>query len=417
MNRPDRIDLAPYYMSGYMLHKGQGHSLYKYKEQEFYLNKLFFKYSINKAHIPINTLTVQDKQVVESTKIARSYYYYPPNGLWLAWLWSLGSSLYSYLFLNFLSLSLLGLALFLGLKNIKNKFVLSIFLLSILCFQPFNHNVMHGQLSLFIALCFYFYYYFQKKQQNLLAGIFLSFTLLKPQLGLPLVLVVCLLKHYKVLFYFLISALVQFIIGLYLIGVEGYKDYFLAMFQLMGLYQSTLFVPIPSMPIYALQDLIISFFNPRGICLMKIKNLSSQITVLCQFAVLAFMLKLGFETLKNVDEKYSKIYKIALLSLLSLLLCNYHHAHDHNLFLIVVLILCDLGEAARDKVLLWFSFVGSILPSILVFIVGNTTLAYEYHFHTLWIVLLMSILGLIICKKQLLVSNNKLLNSSSEVST
>ena len=303
--------------------------------------------------------------------------------------------------INGISVLLLLLALFVTYKHINSFFNLCVLVSALLLSQAFNHNILHAQLSLLVTLAFYFYFYFTQKQQYKLAGLSLALTLLKPQLGLPLLCIPLLLKQHKTFLYALASIFLFYLLGYILIGIEGYKDYGLTILQLLKLTNLNHYVPELSEPVYPVQDLMY-LFSSRNVCDLNMTTIVKFAATIPQCLGLFGMLYLAHKKITNMTQTDELIYKTAVLALMSMFVFQYHHSHDFNLLFVCTLILLSIRHLRSHSTIVFFAIICSLIPSILVFFMGTANLPYNNH-----IVLLLSIVALLLYPKTLPISSSK----------
>jgi len=309
-------DLLPYYNAGYIIKKGEGSKVYNYQFQKESFLELHTKYI--KGSPPPET----------------GYFYNPPNSLIFVYFLSLVSPLSAWLIIKLISLSIVGFSVYSAIpkKDGKNTWIYTtILLLGLMYFSPLLINLRNGQFSLLIACSFYFYWYFSKYSQlqykEILAGFFLSLTLIKPQIGIPLLLIPLWLQQWRILFFCICSTFIFFLSGIFLIGIEGFKTYLFSTLELIGLQKANLKVPIPGGP-----ECLAGQLQALKISSTLIPKITNLFNIIC--------LALIFFTMKDKSKNHFPIeYKVFIIGSLSLFLGSYHTDNDYCLIIALILIL------------------------------------------------------------------------------
>ncbi|MDX1920757.1 MAG: glycosyltransferase 87 family protein [Candidatus Caenarcaniphilales bacterium] len=388
-HRPQRLDISAYFNVTQILKKGFGKRLYDYRFQDLHSKDLFKHYLSNSLE-PFTgnkflKFTNNDLKLLEDRSTLAGNFYYPPQASLFGLLLAPLSLLNLYILLNAFSVGVLLLAIFLVFKKYNlSKFWIVLFVASLLCFQPWNHALFHGQISVLICSCFFFYYFFHERQRPIQSGIFLALSLLKPQLGIGLFLITLLQKDFKAVFYGLLFTLGLLGLSLPIIGFEGVKDYFLAFLQLSNIFKIGLWAPRPVEPIYPVLDWTLLFFTNVSACGLWVAKLSKILTISVSLCALGSMIWIASkEQCRQVNP-----LRFALLTLLSFFLFQYHHTHEYSLIVFCLLVAMLCNEGGAKKIILWFSFFCSFLPVLLELMFGAEALVYVYHLHVLWIVAL-----------------------------
>lgn len=400
-NRPDRMDLSVYYNVAQILKEGSGHKLYNYDFQKQHNKKLFQQYLKGEQKDKVAQkskphFTPEDLKVLKSKKVEAGYFYYSPQVLPFLFLLSPLSVMALYSFINFFTFLVLGIIIYLSVKDKKfpTELIL-LFISSILLFQPFLHNFFHSQISFLICSCFFFYYFFHNRKQAIFSGLFLALALIKPQLGLCLLLLSFLKRDYKAIKFFCFYTFLFLLFSFPLLGFEGFKDYLFSLLSLTKFANINSFVnvsvPLPVEPVYPLEDMFFSFGRFANNCSVNAIQLVRSLTFILSLVaifLIYFFLKPG----KNNEEPI----KFAIASLLSLFIFQYHHVHDYNLILIAILIASLSEREAAKNCILWFIVVCSLLTFLLDVNFGASNLINHYHFHSFWLLNILTILFLYI---------------------
>jgi hypothetical protein len=370
-HRPDTIDVGSYYIAGHILKDGNGHKIYDYNFQEKYLlNDLlpyFNKFKEFKGTIPSYIFAEHIKAFKQSNGLFAYFYYYPPNSLPALYALSWLPLNVLYLCINFLSLIMLLGAFFLSTKKYwneqKNRNFLYVLFAGIIVFSPTLCNFLNAQLALISSLAFYFYYYFSKQKKFFLAGLFLSITLIKPQIGLPLVLIAILLRDKKSFAYCALVTLLLCLLAYLLIGYEGYKDYFISSLQLAGFKNFGIHPHPVDKAIHSIYYLGFKLLGQNNYCEIKLEPILK--TIIHGISLCSTIAMIWIASLK----RFSQTLKITILSLLSMFVFSYHHLHDYVLLLSTLFIVIEENASIMKKATIYFIglfvFLSNVLSTML----------------------------------------------------
>jgi hypothetical protein len=389
--RPDLLDTGPYYMAGKLLQGKQAKNIYDYKLQKQAINELYGPY-LNKSSNKQTFIAERDHKLASTQQVHQMYYYYPPNSLWLVYgLAHLPSPYAFWLVTSLLSACSLIVCLFLTFKETvfltqKNLFYVLSLLVGIISYFPLKQNFFYGQFSLILCSAYFFYFYFTKAKNYLLAGFALSVCSVKPQIGLPLLILPILFKEYKTIFYSLSFVLLYCALGYFLIGPEGFGEYFKSTLQLTGLKNFGLYLPLPSEGMYSTLESI------KGLLFymqLPVTENGRQIILLSIDGIL-LLLCVGVARLPNKILKDQILAKGAI-ALMVFLLSPYHMIHDYCLLIFICLTVFYCSHELARSATIWLTFFYAVPLMLVNYFVSNRILAEKYGLQTIVLFTLITI--------------------------
>lgn len=330
-----RTDLHAFYAAAKIIHSPEASSLYDYKFQESFILK----------QISLWTTPEAGEMKVPA------FFYNPPNSLWLQYLLGFADSpRFYYLGFLFLNSILVFLSIFLGISCVEGgfkRFVLGTLLYFGVSFFPLaSLCVQAGQLGLAISCCCFLAYYFRDKNPWL-AALLLSFTLFKPQLGLPIVFVFLLAGYFRVALGAIFFTAIQVLLSAAFLGFAGLKLYIMLALQTVGLVKFGLFFPKPA-GVESISGFVQLFFS-----------LSSKELSLVSGIWLLLCLVTIYLVLNQKVIEFSLRFALALL--VALVVASYHNDHDYCLWFAVALIALESRLGIFSSCLFFCSCFASYL--------------------------------------------------------
>lgn len=380
-HRADRLDFAAYKMASHILHSKSASQLYNYKFQKQKFNELYDEFKNTSKNIfPEKFLNKQDKEFLAKPSLNNIYFYNSPNSLFLLYLLGFFNIDQAWLLLNFLSVVLLGLAVFVAFKGRFRSKMFLVFVLALISWIPFRQALFQGQISLLVAVSFFYYFYFASKQKYLFAGFALFVSLLKVHIGLPLIVCALLFKDFKSPFYAFGLTFTSLAFAYCLIGLEGLTDYFKTFKSILFPLSSTWYVPeLATNNLWAesIKGQLLLWFNDLGL----VNLLHFVFSVVCISLVVYFAIK-NYLSKASLEKQSLQFSLIALLLILPI---SYINEHDYCFVVSLVLVLVYALREKSSKVLNYFCF-GFSLPVLIAYsLIGSSRLMSVFHLHLIFI--------------------------------
>ncbi len=376
-HRPDQIDATAFYMTSEIL-KNNPSEVYNFKFQQNKLKSIYL--NLLESTKPWFISSSHWKKLQEDDFLYL-YFYNPPNVLPFIYFFSFISLPYLWFAIGLLSVCALGVILYISFQNTAPNLnrTKCLFVACLLMYPAILNNIFLGQITLLIVLAYYFYYYFSQRQSHVLAGFFLSLTLFKPQIGLPLLFITLLLKDYKALLFCMAYTCVFCLLAFFLIGSVGYSSYFVATLQMLGLQNLDLFVP----NLETFNKYSDSFF---GQLLILTENFQVSLGASLGLSVLV-LLSMYFVS----QQSWKLHHKITLLLMLSMLLSPYQNPNYYCLLVPAFLIWSESLEDNQILIYGWFSFVNVIFPVLLFAFLGKANILDLYKVQINFLILLLNL--------------------------
>ncbi len=357
-------DFASFYTAAEILHDGRGHQLYDLAVQE----------NIQRSISPVG--------VAERGAVLP--YNHPAFEAFLFLPLVIFSYRTAYLIWLSINIALIAAIIILLRKNLPSlgQAPLYLWISACLAFTPITVSLIQGQDSIVLLLCYCMAFIALRRNADLLAGVWVAFGLFKFQLSLPFIAPFLLLKRWRIVGGFFVSAILLLLITLKVVGYEGliyYPDY------IWGLDHNSNFrwlAPIGAPNLHGLISAVTFPYHPRAglACLVVV---SGMLLAAATFA---------WRTRRHDDPRNLNLAFAATLTV-SVLLSYHILVHDFSVLFVALLVAVESTIPSQpgalwSKRLIWVCALLLWSPLILVL--------FEFHHLELLALILVILLGAVL---------------------